>query len=315
MTESLDDTQPDTDATGILSDTDATGIPSDTDATDILSGTDADTFAIPSLVNLRDIGGCPSAHGGVVRTGVVFRSTDLSRVTDTDLETLDALGVTTVFDLRTLAEQERRPDRLPAGARHVGLDVLADRENGSIAAALPEIVADPVAAAEAFGDGRAAQYLRESYRDFVRLPSAVASYRTFAEGVAHGGVPALVHCSAGKDRTGWAAASLLLFAGAGEDAVFADYLRTNDMLLPQLEPLFARFRDLGGDPEILKPMLGVQREYLEVAVDEALSRYGTIDEYFAAGLGLDDDTLQALRTRLVDSERTDAASTGSRITA
>ncbi|MFD3812032.1 tyrosine-protein phosphatase [Rhodococcus sp. NPDC058639] len=260
----------------------------------------ADTaFAIPSLANFRDIGGCASSYGGVVRTGVVYRSTDLSRVTETDLDTLTALHIANVFDLRTAAEQELRPDKLPAHARHFALDVLADRNNGSIAAALPDIVADPALAAQAFGDGRAVEYLRGSYRDFVTLPSAVASYRAVAEGIAQGDVPALVHCSAGKDRTGWAAASLLLFAGADQDAVFVDYLRTNDMLLPTFDTMFARFAERGGDPDILVPILGVRREYLETAIDEALTRYGSIEGYFAAGLGLDDTALQALRDRLV----------------
>ncbi len=260
---------------------------------------DTATFAIPSLANLRDIGGHPSSFGGAGRTGAVHRSTDLSRITETDLDTLAALRIATVFDLRTTAEQELRPDRLPARARHVALDVLADRHKGSIAAALPDIVADPALAAQAFGDGRAAEYLRGSYRDFVTLPSAAASYRVLAEDLARGDVPALVHCTAGKDRTGWAAASLLMFAGADQDAVFDDYLRTNDMLLPAFETMFSRFAERGGDPEILIPILGVRREYLETAIDEALTRYGTIDDYFASGLGLDDEQLQALRDRLV----------------
>lgn len=262
------------------------------------------TFAIPSLANLRDIGGCASRFGGEVRTGVVFRSTDLSRLTDTDRETLDALQITTVFDLRTAAEMERRPDRLPDGAVHVGLDVLADREDASVAAALPELVANPEVVAKELSDGRAEQYLLGSYRDFVSMSSAASSYRRMATGIAHGEVPALVHCSAGKDRTGWAAASLLLFAGADEDDVFADYLRTNELLLPTFEPLFARFREVGGDPAVLIPLLGVQPNYLEAALDEMTNRYGTIEQYFAEGLRLDDDTLQALRTRLVETEST-----------
>ncbi|MGV9745334.1 tyrosine-protein phosphatase [Rhodococcus zopfii] len=262
------------------------------------------TFAIPSLANLRDIGGCASRFGGEVRTGVVFRSTDLSRLTDTDRETLDALQITTVFDLRTAAEMERRPDRLPDGAVHVGLDVLADREYASVAAALPELVANPEVVAKELSDGRAEQYLLGSYRDFVSMSSAASSYRRMATGIAHGEVPALVHCSAGKDRTGWAAASLLLFAGADEDDVFADYLRTNELLLPTFEPLFARFREVGGDPAVLIPLLGVQPNYLEAALDEMTNRYGTIEQYFAEGLRLDDDTLQALRTRLVETEST-----------
>lgn len=260
------------------------------------------SFAFPSLANLRDIGGYASTHGGVVRTGVVFRSTDLSRLTDTDRETLATLQLTTVFDLRTAAEVERRPDRLPDGAVHIGLDVFADRAGASVAASLPEFVANPDLVAKELSDGRAEQYMLGSYRDFVTLPSATASYRRMATGIAHGEVPALVHCSAGKDRTGWAAASLLLFAGADEDDVFADYLRTNELLLPTFEPLFAKFREVGGDPAVLRPLLGVQRNYLEATLDEVTNRFGTIEHYFAAGLGLDDDTLQALRTRLVDTE-------------
>lgn len=270
--------------------------------TDAVNDTSETTFAIPSLVNLRDIGGPPSSFGGTVRTGVLYRSTALAQPTDTDLETLAALRIRTVFDLRTRAEQQQRPDRVPDGARYVGLDVLADRESGSVAAALPDMVSNPALVAEALGDGRAAQYLQNSYREFVTLPNAVASYATLARTLAAADTPSLVHCSAGKDRTGWAAASMLMFAGAGEDAVFADYLRTNDDLLPYFDDFFARFAAVGGDPELMKPLLGVRREYLEVAVDEVLTRYGTIERYFADGLGLDDDTLQALRDRLVESE-------------
>ncbi|NLV80891.1 MAG: tyrosine-protein phosphatase [Rhodococcus sp.] len=265
------------------------------------SASDDSAFRIPSLVNLRDIGGGASRFGGVVRSGVLFRSTDLSRLTDTDRETLGALGITTVFDLRTAVERDERPDRLPLGARHVGLDVLADRVSGSIAASMAELVADPVRAAEYLGDGRAEQYLMGSYRDFVTLPSALASYRRLYTDLAHGDVPALVHCTAGKDRTGWAAAALLMFAGAADDVVFADYLRTNDELLPRFERMFSRFEVAGGDRGMLVAVLGVQRGYLEAAVEEMLTRYGTVEQYFAGGLGLDDDTLQALRTRIIDT--------------
>lgn len=265
------------------------------------SAIDNSGFRIPSLANLRDIGGSTSRFGGTVRSGVVFRSTDLSRLTDTDLDTLGALRITAVFDLRTVAERDQRPDRVPHGARHIGLDVLADRDSGSIAASLPDLVSDPAAAAEILADGRAEQYLMGSYRDFVTLPSAVASYRRLYSDVAHGDVPALVHCTAGKDRTGWAAAALLLFSGVGDDAVFSDYLRTNDELLPRFEPMFRRFEKAGGDRAMLVAILGVQRKYLEAAVDEVLTRYGTVEQYFAEGLALDDDTLQALRTRMIDT--------------
>ncbi len=93
-----------------------------------------------------------------------------------------------------------------------------------------------------------------------------------------------------------------MFAGATEQHVFDDYMLTNEMLLPKFEEMFTRFEAAGGDRALFLPLLGVQRTYLESAFDEALRRYGTIDEYFAAGLGLDDDSLQALRTRMIDTE-------------
>jgi protein-tyrosine phosphatase len=191
---------------------------------------------------------------------------------------------------------------LPPGAKGVDLDVLADKDEGSIAAAMGDLVADPVQAALGFAGGKGEQFLLETYRDLVTLSSAQRSYRRMYLDIASGDVPALIHCTTGKDRTGWAAAALLMFAGASEEDVFDDYMLTNESLLPEFEEMFVQFEKLGGDRSLLVPLLGVERKYLEAAVDEALRRYGTIDEYFASGLGLDDDSLQTLRTRMIDNE-------------
>lgn len=165
-----------------------------------------------------------------------------------------------------------------------------------------DLVADPVQAALGFAGGKGEQFLLETYRDLVTLSSAQRSYRRMYLDIASGDVPALIHCTTGKDRTGWAAAALLMFAGASEEDVFDDYMLTNESLLPEFEEMFVQFEKLGGDRSLLVPLLGVERKYLEAAVDEALRRYGTIDEYFASGLGLDDDSLQTLRTRMIDNE-------------
>ena len=82
--------------------------------------------------------------------------------------------------------------------------------------------------------------------------------------------------------------------------MFADYLLTNDQLLPALQPLLDQFRSIGGDPDLLKPVVGVQQEYLETALDEMRKRYQTIDGYFSQGLGLDGATIGKLRTKLTE---------------
>ncbi|MFD4292968.1 tyrosine-protein phosphatase [Rhodococcus sp. NPDC058505] len=258
------------------------------------------SIPIASVPNLRDAGGYRTADGSLVRTGRIYRSTDLAAVADADLPALEALQLATVFDLRTLAEREVKPDRIPAGAKEVPLDVLADRDASQAPAMMQKILDDPVLAEDLLGGDQAGGYLIGSYRDFVSMPSAVAAYRALYTDLARRDDTAvLIHCTTGKDRTGWAVAALLLLLGVDEGRVFDEYLLTNDQLLPALAPVFDRFRDAGGNPDILLPLLGVRRDYLEAALDEMRTGFGDIEGYFVRGLGLGADDIAALRGRLL----------------
>ena len=101
------------------------------------------------------------------------------------------------------------------------------------------------------------------------------------------------HCSAGKDRTGWAAASFLSLLGVPQDVVFEDYLLSNDYLA---ESTAHTLEQVGGliDPALLEPVLGVDAEYLQASFDTVDSEYGSIDGYFTEGLGLDQATIDQL---------------------
>ena len=137
----------------------------------------------------------------------------------------------------------------------------------------------------------------------VELPSAIASYRAMFTGLAEEAQrPALFHCTTGKDRTGWGAAALLTFLGVSHADVVEEYLLTNTQILPYTQPLYDAFAAAGGDPDLLRPALGVEASYLETAFDEMATQHPTIEHYFSAGLGLSDDTLDALRTTLTDRE-------------
>ena len=111
--------------------------------------------------------------------------------------------------------------------------------------------------------------------------------------------PALFHCTTGKDRTGWAAAATLTLLGVSEEDVLADFLITNRDLLPALKPYFDQFASTGGDPALLRPVLGVEPAYLHAALDEMHNRFGTIEAYFTEGLGIDAEDQQSLRAILV----------------
>ncbi|WP_074852072.1 tyrosine-protein phosphatase [Gordonia westfalica] len=266
--------------------------------------THAHAVSLATVPNLRDLGGWATADGRRVRSGLVFRSTELHRLAGDDLTKFDALGITAVFDLRTVAERSAAPDPDLPGVAEVPLDVLADSST-AMPARLNEVVADPAAVAEAsevLGGGKAAELMEGTYRQIVSLPSAHAAYHRLFTALAEPAQPgaALFHCTTGKDRTGWAAATFLTVLGVGRDEVFDDYLLTNDELIPALHPVFAAFQAAGGDPDVLKPVLGVQRNYLEGAFEEMTAQFGDIEGYFRDGLGLDPAVPEQLRKRYLD---------------
>lgn len=252
-------------------------------------------IGIGSVPNLRDVGGWPTAGGGRVRAGLLYRSVDLSGLADADLDAFEALGIRTIYDLRTAAERQQAPDRLPDGAAYVSLDVLADAVR-SAPATLSDVLADPALAAKLLSDGRAVTMFEGAYRQIVSSDSGRAAYRALYLDIADPARrPALVHCQTGKDRTGWAAAALLWLLGVPDDLVMADYLLTNAQLLPALQPKFDAFAARGGDPELLMPVFGVRERYLHTAREEMSQRYGTVEGYFTDGLGLSHDTIADLR--------------------
>ncbi|RVW04542.1 tyrosine-protein phosphatase [Rhodococcus spongiicola] len=266
-----------------------------------MTSTKGASIPIQSVPNLRDIGGYRTRDGATVRFGRFYRSTHLSKISVDDAPRIADLGLATVFDLRTESEREAAPDKLPESVREVALDVLADKAYRSVPAQMQAVLSDPSIAQSMLGDNRALDYFLGSYRDFVTLPSAVVSYRTlFTDLAERANLPALVHCTTGKDRTGWAAASLLLLLGVDEDDVFHDYLLTNTQLLPAFESVFDRFADAGGDPELLKQVVGVRLDYLKAALDHMRENFGSIEGYFADGLGIDAAGRESIRTHLLE---------------
>ena len=257
------------------------------------------SIAVASLPNLRELGGWPTADGGRVRRGLLYRSTELGKLVDPDIATVEGLGLRRVYDFRTEAERSAEPDRVPAGAEYVVVDVLADAP-GAGPAQLLAVLGDPEKATAMLGGGKAQAMFEQGYRQLVGLDSALAGYNRFFSDIAEEpNRPALYHCTTGKDRTGWASAALLMLLGVSEADVLREYLLTNEQLVPALQPILDQFAANGGDPGVLLPVIGVEQAYLAAALDEMHTRFGTIEGYFADGLGLGADVQGALRDSLI----------------
>ena len=251
---------------------------------------------IASVANLRDLGGWRTGDGATVRHGLLFRSAELDKLADDDLGAFERLGIRTIYDLRSEDERATEPDRVPGEIEHVVIDILADSSSTAPAQVI-QVLSDPKAAEELFGGGRAVQLFQHAYRELVHLPSALEGYRRFFSDIARPEHrPALFHCTTGKDRTGWAAAAMLMLLGVSDEDVMQDYMLTNEELIPLVQPVFDSFQAAGGDPELLRPVLGVEREYLGASIKEMGKQYGTIEDYFNKGLHIDRATRQTLRS-------------------
>ena len=256
------------------------------------------TLSIAGVVNLRDVGGYPTAAGGHVVTGRLYRSGQLNFEDEAGRAAFASLGVGTVFDLRSVDECRARPESLPAGISQFHLDVLADHET-SLAAHLVDLFKDPIAANDLLRSGTIHRHYLDTYTQIVCSAAACAAYRQMFTQIADLDQPALFHCTAGKDRTGWAAAALLTLLGVPQQIVLEDYLLSAGPVVAWVQPYLDRFAASGGDPELLKPAFSVEPAYLAASMRQVDLNFGSIHGYFHVGLGLSEAVINRLRIRML----------------
>lgn len=253
------------------------------------------SLGIASVPNLRDVGGYKTSGGAAVAEGLVYRSNQLSGISPGDMQKLANLKLKNAYDLRTAEERKARPDELPSGVHYVWLDVLADAPQSG-PARLEKLLQNPKEANSVLGGGKVEAGFEEAYRQFVFLPSARKEFgKLFLSLADRKQLPAVFHCTTGKDRTGWAAAALLTLLGVPKDEIYEDYLRSNDYIIPAYQKHIDAFVAAGGEKSIALAILGVKKEYLDAAFDEMHTKYGTIENYFSEGLGIDAARQKALR--------------------
>ncbi|GAA2912779.1 tyrosine-protein phosphatase [Streptomyces thioluteus] len=260
-------------------------------------------FDASTIINLRDLGGVALTGNSAVRPGLLLRSGQLDRHDPTADPAVAALGIRTVVDLRAEHERAEHPDRLPPGARLIVADVLADvvAESGEpVPARLDSLLGSPAAAEERLGGGKAEKLMSDSYRAFVTSDAACRAYGRLLTTLARPDCgPLLFHCTAGKDRTGWAATVLLLLLGADEETAEEEYLAVAPAVRAAFAPVSDRFTAAGGDPAVVDALFGVRRDYLAAALEEMRRLYGSVEGYVRAGLGVPDAAVNRIRARYV----------------
>ncbi|MEU1983316.1 tyrosine-protein phosphatase [Nocardia sp. NPDC019395] len=245
----------------------------------------ADHLRISGTFNFRDLGGLPVHGGGTIRPGVLLRSAQLSRLDDTGHATLRELGVGAVHDLRGHREIER------AGADHLPPEVrlrVTPFDDGNTTSPPHE-----AGAGREDAPGAALAYMMDVYRNFPARAEAHAAIMALAEAIVADRGAVLVHCAAGKDRTGWTVATLLRAVGVGESAILTDYLLSNYAVAELRSSLKDEF---GAD--LPQAVLEVREEYLRAGMEAGTELHGDFDAYLTA-VGFTPDLRARLRDRLV----------------
>ncbi len=249
---------------------------------------------LQGVVNFRDIGGHATTDGMTVRTGWIYRAAHFSAATDEDIAALERLDVRVFIDFRGPDDIEADGhNRMPAGARRVSIPMFDPASASDIRTMLRTATPDELETA--FGGGRAHEVMTRGAAALVAQPERVAGYARMLRTLIDADTPSVIHCSAGKDRTGWGASLILLTLGVPEATVIEHYLESNRHRRGRegvsVNPAV--------DIELLRPFLEVRSEYARAAIDTLHATFGDIHSYVRDALGVDDASLARFRARML----------------
>lgn len=249
-------------------------------------------LAVEGTLNLRDIGGYETVDGRHVRRGRLFRSDHLNEVTDAGFGVLADLGLRTVLDLRLQNERESQPSRLPAG-----VDVRNVNPLGAAGASQHQMMDD-------IRSGRVTS-ITDADMAGMYLTMLTDAGEMFAAVVRVAGrpddLPALFHCTAGKDRTGVAAAVLLRLLGVPDEVILADFALTNEYrTAPRIAQMTPEFDRMGLDITNFLALFGAPESAMRAAL-EWIDDRGGVEAYLTDVCALGPDDLAAARAEMLVS--------------
>lgn len=258
--------------------------------------TDDRLLPLEKVHNFRDYGGYPTQGGGRVKTGLLWRSGHHAEATEADLQAMDALALAHVVDLRGNGERSSHPVRLPE--RFAGQLLHFDGETAGLGPHM-EAIEGTMTAEDAH------QAMERLYRSLPDRENLNWILRRYFDALAKGEGTSLVHCHAGKDRTGMAVDLLHHILGVHPDDAMADFLLTNSVgdqeaRIAQSAPTIrARYGDV--DDDTVRVVMTVHERYLLAARKALLERFGSIDAFLEQVLDVDAAKREALRLHLVES--------------
>lgn len=239
---------------------------------------------LEGAVNFRDLGGYPTKDGKKVKWGLLYRSAALNSLTQNDINKLASLQIKYDFDFRGPYEVKTAPDKIPSTTKRISLP----------------------AGSENIGDSNYMKNmgnLMKSDSFLIRFYTVLTPfkdrYQPMFDSLLNNSSasPILFHCTAGKDRTGIAAALILYALGVNEETIFDDYEATNYYRRNENAKQIAQMiRFYGLNEKTAQSLMGAKREYINATFDEIKKQYGSIDYYLEKEMGLTKKKLKTLKS-------------------
>jgi protein-tyrosine phosphatase len=244
---------------------------------------------LQGAANFRDLGGYETTDGHHVKWGKIYRSADISKLTDADLEVLRDRKITYDVDLRGHQEQAQAPDKINPGTDYIlcpaGSDSLGNWMKG-----MANLKGKRAGDSLMYIFYENTKYLGDRYRPFFGKLLALPVNQSL-----------VFHCTAGKDRTGIGAALLLYTLGVPYKTIVADYTATNYYRQGENEKATkGMVAGMHVDKDVATEMMAARKEYLDSTFDAIKKQYGSVDNFLRVQVGLDDQKIAQLKKEFLD---------------
>jgi protein-tyrosine phosphatase len=250
-----------------------------------------------SINNLRDLGGYQTVDGRTIRHHILYRAGHLGKLKERDQRKLTALNLHTIIDFRSAEEKQREPDRLPVNdVKVIELPIL-DEGNSAMMKDMRRRYDN-----NDFDGLDTNLVMFNTYRQFAL--DFTAEYAHFLQAVLQAaGQPVLWHCTAGKDRAGFASALILKILGVGFDTIQQDYLLSGKYIHPDRKLMAVITLAKGLRPaRLLKPLWAVKPEWIKASFDAINEHWGSFDVYRREALAFSDKDVTRLQKLLLTAE-------------
>lgn len=262
-------------------------------------------LTLKTLNNTRDLGGMRTKEGAVIRKGLLIRSGHLFFADDEDIDTLAKINIRNIYDFRSLRERTEKPDPPVGDAVNLHFPIMRDltegitREEKADSQAADMIILNIKDDPE-FG----IRYMQDTYVKMVNDNYAVSQYSEFLRSIAQiRDGAALWHCTAGKDRAGFASVLLQEILGVDRQDIYNDYLDTNGYIKAEIEQIIVMLNEkmgLDGADDAVRDFFSAKEEYLEIIYQYVDKNYGGMQNFIRNAMGIEEELIQKMRMRFLE---------------